>query len=184
MRTSRPWPSLNLRSPARADAAAVAALGRAAWEARIAPLVGRRAATALRALAPFERILDEAGRPALVAELNGRIAGFALADPAAAYVADLWVGPDFEGRGVGSALLRAMERLLAERGVGEAQLVTLAANLRARAFFGRTGWRASWRGERYDRAHDAVLAKTGMSKTLFPRRPAAARARLLRPASP
>ncbi|WP_323687964.1 GNAT family N-acetyltransferase [Rhizobium sp. AN69] len=46
-------------------------------------------------------------------------------------MSDIWVAPEFEGRGAGSLLIRALERQIADRGFAEAFIDVTAANGRA-----------------------------------------------------
>lgn len=74
---------------------------------------------------------------ALVAEAEGRIAGFAdLAPPD--YLDRLYVGKDFQRRGVASALAEALEK--EAFGLG-AEAVRVHASLTAKPFFEKRGYR-------------------------------------------
>jgi len=55
-------------------------------------------------------------------------------------VSDLWVHPDAQGDGVGSALLAALESEIAARGFVVARLRCLEPNLKSRAFYAARGW--------------------------------------------
>ena len=117
----------------------------------------------IRELAEYERLTSEVSateerlaatlfgaRPAaeaLVAECGGAPAGFALcfhnystflARPGL-YVEDLYVRPDFRGRGVGRSLMRHMARLALERGCGRLELAVLDWNGPAIGFYRRLG---------------------------------------------
>ena len=58
-----------------------------------------------------------------------------------AYIGELAVGADCEGRGVGQVLVRAAEDWARTHGYGLVVLETGAANTRARAFYERLGYR-------------------------------------------
>ena len=70
----------------------------------------------------------------LVAEVEGRLAGFADLDPAAGYLDRLYVHKDLQGRGVATALCNALE----EAAAGP---VVTHASVTARPFFARRGYR-------------------------------------------
>lgn len=70
----------------------------------------------------------------LVAELDGRLAGFGDLDPAAGYLNRLYVHKDLQGRGVATALCNALE----EAAAGP---VVTHASVTARPFFARRGYR-------------------------------------------
>lgn len=91
-------------------------------------------------------LLRDGGAAAWLAEWAGRPAGFAMARADAGDVFALFVLPGFEGRGLGSTLLREAERWLARRGVEEAWLLTGGEpGLRAPGFYAARGWRAAGR---------------------------------------
>lgn len=76
-----------------------------------------------------------------VAELDGQVAGFVMVDAEEATVFALFVRPDFEGQGLGRALLETAERWLAEHGVSETSLVTdRDRDVRANGFYRHLGW--------------------------------------------
>ena len=70
----------------------------------------------------------------LVAELDGRLAGFGDLDPAAGYLDRLYVHKDLQGQGVATALCNALE----EAAAGP---VVTHASVTARPFFARRGYR-------------------------------------------
>ena len=70
----------------------------------------------------------------LVAELDGRLAGFGDLDPAAGYLDRLYVHKDLQGRGVATALCNALEQVAAGP-------VVTHASVTARPFFARRGYR-------------------------------------------
>jgi GNAT superfamily N-acetyltransferase len=74
----------------------------------------------------------------MVADLAGRIVGVVVADDD--WLEDLWVDREHRGCGIGSVLLAAAERQIAERGHGKARLRVVVANARARRFYGAHGW--------------------------------------------
>ena len=55
-------------------------------------------------------------------------------------VSDLWVHPDAQGEGIGSALLAALEGEIAARGFIVARLRCLEANQKSRVFYAARGW--------------------------------------------
>ncbi|MFZ5674554.1 MAG: GNAT family N-acetyltransferase [Pseudomonadota bacterium] len=92
---------------------------------------------------------------AWVAEDDGDIVAFAMADRRDASLFALFTKPGCEGRGHGSALLAAAEAWLAETGHEEAWLTT-ATGSRAARFYALKGWRATDEGD----AGDTLFRKT------------------------
>lgn len=83
------------------------------------------------------------GAECLVAEADGRIAGFLLAESEGhrAHLITIDVLEAYRRRGIGSRLLRAIEERLAERGVRRVMLETATDNQAAVAFWQRHGYR-------------------------------------------
>lgn len=77
-----------------------------------------------------------------VAEENGRVVGTVLGgdDGRRGYVHHLAVVPELRGRGIGSALLKEMERAMAARGIAKVHLFVFEDNGRAHALYEREGW--------------------------------------------
>jgi GNAT superfamily N-acetyltransferase len=89
--------------------------------------------------------LDKLGR-GWVCEIEGRVVGFSYAARADHSIWALFVLPDFEGRGVGKALLNAVVDWLFEIGA-ERVILSTEANTRADRFYRAQGWT---RGEMKD----------------------------------
>lgn len=136
------------------DAHAIAEVHVQAWRAAYQEHISREHLASLtveRRTAQWDEILavaPGAGTAVLVAEAEGRVVGFAStcrsrdadADVLVGELAALYLSPDFWGRGVGRALLRASERGLEGAGFRSATLWVLDQNTRARAFYERNGW--------------------------------------------
>lgn len=139
-----------VRDAEAADAEAFVRAYEAAWDATLAPLVGK----SLAELAPFEaRVdaftssLDRMGpdAQAWVAERQDEIVGIAVyrrADDATGELKDLYVVPSAWGTGVAGALLEAALAAMRERGLSDAILWVAEQNARARRFYEREGWHA------------------------------------------
>lgn len=72
-------------------------------------------------------------------EDRGRIVGFSAADPRDGSIWALFVLPEYEGRGIGKALLAEACETLRVGGHAQARLST-GASTRAEAFYRRAGW--------------------------------------------
>lgn len=124
----------------------------------VVPIVGL-----IRELAEFEKLThllqvtpeklrphlfgEKAVAEAMVAEVNGEVAAFALyftnfstflAQPGL-YLEDLYVQPAHRGKGVGEALLTRLGKLAAERGYGRFEWSVLDWNESAIRFYERMG---------------------------------------------
>ncbi len=163
-------PSVPIRiRPARMiEVDRLAAIGLAAWERGIAPLVPAQVWDRVRLINPFRAFLRERGPSIVVADLGGEPAGIAARDQGGDYISDLWVAPGREGRGVGSALLASLEAAIAHAGHRTARLEVLTANARALALYRRRGYRPVWEAFKRDVTLGIELHKTGLAKALPP----------------
>ena len=87
--------------------------------------------------------LAQRGALCVVAERGGAIAGFLIADRegAEAHIITIDVAPEHRRRGVGTEMLREVERRLAVLGVQQINLETAADNEAGTAFWQRHGYR-------------------------------------------
>ena len=119
----------------------------------------------------FRNYLRFPGAECVIAEENGKLAGFCLTahQQARGYIITIDVLGKFRRRGVGTALLAEVERRLAAHGVEEIGLETATDNDSGIAFWQRHGYRTRgvWKGY-YPGGRDAF----SMTKVLVP--PAAA----------
>jgi putative acetyltransferase len=95
----------------------------AVWVARLSPDLYRGAI--------LHRVM-------LVAEREADVVGFAQLDVERREIEAVYVVPDLVRRGVGSALLRAVEEVARGQGIGRLQL---CASLNAQAFYAAHGYR-------------------------------------------
>ena len=159
--------ALLLRKARPAEAGPLGDLGFAAWEASEFGRAdaGRTDRQALRA--EFRRFGETHAPRMLVAEEDGRLLGWGAREDDDTLVSDLWVAPHFQGRGVGGALLVALEREIVAAGYGIAELETLASNVRAIQFYEQHGFMIAWRGEKFSSSLGYAIDKVGMNKSLI-----------------
>ena len=132
--------ALILRQARPAEAGRLGDLGFAAWESSEFGRAdaGRTDRPALRA--EFRALGETHAARMLVAEEGGELLGWGAREDDDTLISDLWVGPQYQGRGVGSALLNALERQIAGAGYAIAELETLASNVRAIQFYEQHGF--------------------------------------------
>ena len=82
---------------------------------------------------------------AFVAVVDGKVAGFVCnrlyASRSVGHVANLAVAPEFQGRGVGKALMRASLEHFRQQGMRFARIETLQQNLKAQKFYPSLGFK-------------------------------------------
>ncbi len=162
----RPALAIAIRAAQPGEFDRLAALLLAAWERGIAPLVPGLARRRVMTVVPVRSFLRAQAEALLVAEIGGQPVGVAAAGRGRDYISDLGVEPRHEGRGVGSALLAALECRIALAGHGAARLQVLSANVRALALYRYRGYRPRWQGLKRDRGLGVELHMTGMAKPL------------------
>ena len=93
-------------------------------------------------LADFERWYHYNPDLCIVAEVNGRIAGYVISRilPGIGDLASLAINPAYRRRGIGTALLDAIERRVKEYGVNEINLEVRKTNLTGLAFWQNMGF--------------------------------------------
>ncbi|MGI9480280.1 MAG: GNAT family N-acetyltransferase [Hyphomicrobiaceae bacterium] len=152
--------------PARVeDTRRIGAVGHQAWLKGISPHV---CPEVRERIAPktFELFARTHTIQVIVAEGDGNLFGFAATEDGDNYISDLWVAPDFEGYGVGTALLSALEEIIADRGYGTARLEVLTDNERAVSLYRYLGYGIEWQGMRHDEVLLLALRKTLMVKSV------------------
>lgn len=161
--------SIRIRSATPQDADALAGVGYAAWKRGIGPLVEPAAAARVDAALYAAFIRDNAAA-ILVAEragLNeneGAPLGFAAIDED--YLSDLWVDPEHEGQGAGTALLSAAAEAVRAAGHAAIRLEVMTENTRALGLYRHLGFRIVWQGQKHEDILQTDLDKTVMEKAL------------------
>ena len=148
------------------EAEALAALGLAAWLRGIAPLVPQEVVARMAADNPFLPFMRAMGPRLLVAVVDGRAAGIGASEQDDDTISDLWVAPECEGRGAGSALVRALEAQIAGRGHERAQINVAAQNARAFGLYRHLGYREMSRAVSLDPILNIMLEKVTLTKGL------------------
>lgn len=87
--------------------------------------------------APYRRDVADPAREALVAEQDGAVVGFGVAELSAGRVVAVYVHPEHHRDGVGTALLRALEDALRAAGIRTA---ALTASVNAVPFYEARGY--------------------------------------------
>jgi len=111
-----------------------------AWERGILPLLteapGMRHSEKRRLAVAVHEMLERI----IVAEVEGIAVGWCSRARGRSYIPFLFVTPEYQSHGIGSALLRRMESMLELEGEGRVLLETPADNVRAVHFYERQGY--------------------------------------------
>jgi GNAT superfamily N-acetyltransferase len=122
------------------DRAAIVGLWHDAWHDGHGSILPAHA-VAERTVESFDLRLGPLEAGCIVAEVDGRILGFAAIE--GSEIDQLYVAAEARGTGLASALLAAAEAELVRRGVRDAVIQCSQGNDRAHRFYARSGWRDS-----------------------------------------
>lgn len=159
---------LVIRPAKSAEAQDLVRIGLAAWEKAIR--VWGEDADRLRenAEAAYYDFCTRCWPDILVGEWDGVLAGWGASEKADDFITDLWVHPDFQGRGIGSGLLEVIEAGIRERGYSAARLDTHARNAGAIQLYKRLGYRVAAYFVTYSAPLDEDIDKVEMIKEFEP----------------
>jgi [ribosomal protein S18]-alanine N-acetyltransferase len=82
------------------------------------------------------------------------------------YISDLWVGPEAQGLGIGSAILTQLFERMRADGLRRARIEVAQANLRAIDLYVRQGFRETWRGVKMSETLGLPLPRILMERAL------------------
>ena len=99
----------------------------------------------------FEKDLESKNAIAYVVEENGKIIGYSLGMciDVELHISNIAVDEDFQRRGLGSEMLREMEKVAVERGCGYAYLEVRTTNVAAIAMYKSKGYDVLFLRKRY-----------------------------------
>lgn len=159
---------LVIRPANSAEAQGLAKIGLASWEKAIR--VWGEDADRLRENArhAYHDFCTRCWPDILVVEWGGVPAGWGACEKADDLVTDLWVHPEFQGRGIGTALLETLETGIKERGYTLARLDTHARNAGAIRLCKRLGYRVKSYYVTYSEPLDEDIDKVEMVKEFEP----------------
>lgn len=156
---------ITVRNAREADVPTLVEIGVRAWEQAIvgvADLQVRRD----HARNAFQQFLSGRWLRVTVAEFDGMMAGWASREALDDEISDLWVEPFQQKKGLGSALLRAMEEEIVAAGFEAARLQTHARNVAAVAFFQSRGYAVNWLSVDYSQRLDRNIESVGLRRQL------------------
>lgn len=156
------------------EAAAIAAIGFRAWDARLSVWTeGHDNVAAIRenARQAYVTFTHRCWDAILVAQTDEGLIGWGccedgrdVPEPRENAISDLWVDPPFQRRGVGQALLAALEAQAAAAGHHCCLLETHARNNAAIAFFRSNGYAVKWLSTKYSVGLDRDIETVGLEK--------------------
>lgn len=124
-----------VRQARSTDIRTLAALGVIAWEQAFALAGEVTHHLRTNAEVTYFGFCEQSWPIIIVADLDGEVVGWAALEAGQNKITDLWVLPNFQRHGVGSALLLELEQQATTREFDEVHLETHAKNAPALAFF-------------------------------------------------
>jgi GNAT superfamily N-acetyltransferase len=140
---AKPLSDILVRPMAREDVVKVQEVGAAAWSDLATKELGRKVSYPVRPRRIIEAYMWKEPEGCLVAENGGEIVGVAYAHVwgEVGWLGPFEVLPDFQNRGVGSALLTKCDNFLEKRGCEVLGLETMSNNAKNIHFYMRAGYR-------------------------------------------
>ncbi|QRM55050.1 N-acetyltransferase [Sinorhizobium sp. BG8] len=156
---------ISIRNARQHEVSALADIGMLAWEQAV---LGVADLDALRENArnAFAAFLSRHWSTVIAAELDGVLAGWAAREAMDEEITDLWVAPQAQRQGIGSALLSAVEAEMVEASHEAAGLQTHARNALALSFFRKHGYSVSWLSVAYSPKLDRDVESIGLRRNL------------------
>jgi len=150
-----------------ADRDAVGLVGFAAWragDAFDAAYLNSHVIEQVRG--EFESFAKSPTGDVIVAEVDSVVVGWGACDAKPHHISDLWVDPNWQGSGIGKALiLHFLDRMRAE-GLPLATIDTHARNRNAIGLYERCGFQIVWRGMEYSDIMKVELEKVKLEQKL------------------
>ena len=126
--------TFEIRSARSKDIPQIGEVGLASWKRGIGPYVPQVAHDTM-SKASFTDFASAFLDQIVVAVKEDQVLGFAATEHADNHITDLWIDPDYESSGLGTALVAEAERRIAARGYHTAEISVLLQNERALSLY-------------------------------------------------
>jgi ribosomal-protein-alanine N-acetyltransferase len=133
-------PGIRIRKAEITDAPRLADIAYRAWENGILPILSEQKDTRDAERKRLSRAVGDGWRHSIVAEIDNVVVGWCSRRAGRFYIPYLFVMPEIQGHGIGTALLERMEMMLELEGASRIHLETPADHVRAVRFYERQGY--------------------------------------------
>lgn len=157
--------SLILRNAIAADIEPLGLVGYAAWCEGLKPLLPEEVHHKVSPT-DFAELVRDLPHEVLVAELDGVPVALGATELGDDEISDLWVSPGHAGKGLGTALLAAMEAVILARGHDGARIQVMTRNTRAFGLYRHRGYIVTWQGMQWNSMLGIDTEKTHLRKPL------------------
>lgn len=155
-----------IRPATHADIAALAAVGMRAWASNIFSFEPELPGMRAHVEHAYQAFAEEHFARVLVAEVDGVILGWGAREKNDDYISDMWVDPDYQGQGIGSAILAALKSAIAAAGYATARLESHARNAGAIRLYEREGFRIVHQSLEWSESLERKIEKVKMLANL------------------
>ncbi len=156
---------ITVRNAREEDVAVLVEIGVRAWEQAVSGVADLQVRSD-HARNAFQQFLANRWLRVTVAEFDGHLAGWAAREALDDEISDLWIVPAQQRKGLGSALLAAMEAEIVAAGFEAARLQTHARNVAAVGFFQKHGYAVNWLSVDYSPRLDRDIESVGLRRQL------------------
>jgi len=156
---------IHIRNAHEGEAEVLTAIGLRAWQRAMAA-IGETNVPIEGAANAFSQFIRESWLTISVVEKNGVVAGWAARENLDETISDFWIDPDHRRTGLGSALLRRIEKDILGQGFDTVTLQSHSANAEAIGFFQAHGYAIHWLSVVYSQRLDKDVPTVGLSKPL------------------
>ncbi|MBD8689215.1 MULTISPECIES: GNAT family N-acetyltransferase [unclassified Rhizobium] len=99
-----------------------------------------------------------------IVEIDGILVGWGACEGDADYISDIWIDPDFQGRGIGRAIVDHFLDQMRSSHIPVAKIATHAQNINAIRLYERCGFHIVWRGPQWSETMQVELQKVRLEK--------------------
>ncbi len=145
------------------DVDILAEIGFRAWE-KAMEAIGEMSDMRSSARAAFVNFTRSSWLTITVVEQTGSVAGWAAREHLDELISDFWIDPEYQGQGLGKALLQEVEAEIVRQGFEKARIETHAQNNEAIGFFEKNGYAIHWLSVAYSPKIDRDVQSVGLSK--------------------
>ncbi|TNM65156.1 GNAT family N-acetyltransferase [Aliirhizobium smilacinae] len=145
------------------DVDILAEIGFRAWE-KAMEAIGEMADMRGSARDAFVNFTRSSWLTITVVEQTGSVVGWAAREHLDELISDFWIDPEYQGQGLGTALLQEVEAEIVRQGFEKARIETHAQNNEAIGFFEKNGYAIHWLSVAYSPKIDRDVQSVGLSK--------------------
>ncbi|KZL09438.1 Mycothiol acetyltransferase [Pseudovibrio axinellae] len=157
--------TFEIHSARSKDIPQIGTVGLASWERGIAPHVPQAAHDTMNETS-FKDFASACLDQIVVAVNKERVLGFIATENSDNFITDLWIDPECESKGLGSALVSETERRIAARGYNTAEISVLAQNERALSLYHHMGYEEVERAKKFHEKLNCEISYIKLRKHL------------------